>query len=245
MYEKRKIVVVENGRRKSKYDDVAAESGLRIFVNGKEFITLLCSPENLDYLARGIIFTSGLTGEKNRVRSFSIKGNYCYVETEKTIAPYGKIVSSGCGRISHIAGVRKSKPDNFRVSAERILFLMKEFQKLAVVYKLTGGVHCVGISDGEKIIFFHEDIGRHNAFDKVIGECLAKGVSTSKKIILSSGRISSEIVLKSAAAKIPVVVSKAAPTTYAIALAKLYSITIAGFVRGSRMNIYTHAGRII
>jgi FdhD protein len=178
-------------------------------------------------------------------KTFSIKGNYCYVETERTPVWCRKTVFSGCGSMVYAPMIRKNIFDSFRISAERIFMLMKEFQKLAMVYKRTGGVHCAGISDGEKIISFHEDIGRHNAFDKVVGECLAKGISMARKIILSSGRISSEIVLKSAVVGIPVIVSRAAPTTYAIKLAKLYSITIVGFARGRRMNIYSHTRRIV
>lgn len=244
MYEKRRVVVIENGKRMKKFDDIAIESGLKIFVNGKEIIIFLCSPENLEYLAKGVVFTSGLIDEKNGFKSFSIKDNYCYIEAPKTIISCRGVISSGCGTATINTVIKKRRHGNFNISSEKILFLMEEFQKLAKVYKITGGVHCAGISDGEKMIFFHEDIGRHNAVDKVIGECLSKGVSTLRKLILTSGRISSEIVLKCIVAGIPIIVSRAAPTTHAIKIANLYGITIVGFLRGKRMNIYTHEGRI-
>lgn len=241
MYEKKKIVVIEDRRKATKYDDVAIETGLKIFINGKEFSTLLCSPENLDYLARGLLFTSGI----DRISSFSIKKKYCYVETEKPLNFCKKTIFSGCGSASSSTRIKKIKKTSFKISSEKILSLMREFQGLAKVYKLTGGTHCAGISDGERILFFHEDIGRHNAVDKVIGECLSKGISTTDRIMLLSGRISSEIVLKAASAGIPIIASKSAPTTFGIKIANLYGLTLVGFVRGKRMNVYTNNWRIV
>lgn len=241
MFEKRKIVVIENEKRGKKFDDVAIETALKIFINGKEFLTVLCSPENLDCLARGILFTSGI----HRISSFSIKKKYCFVETEKPLSFCRRTIFSGCGGTISSTKSKKIKKNSFKISCEKILSLMKEFQSLAKVYKLTGGTHCAGISDGERILIFHEDIGRHNAVDKVIGECVLKGISISEKIMFLSGRISSEIVFKSASAGIPIVVSKSAPTTYGIKIANLYGITLVGFVRGKRMNVYTNNWRIM
>ncbi|MCM8789283.1 MAG: formate dehydrogenase accessory sulfurtransferase FdhD [Candidatus Omnitrophica bacterium] len=245
MYEKRQVVLFKNRKKTKKIDAVVVETGLKIFLNGKKLFTLLCSPENLDYLAKGIAFSSGIVKRKEEIKSLLIKDSCCYLETTVPVKLCERMISSGCGgTVNFFRKIEKNKNTNFKISAREIFCLMDEFQKLAKVYRLTGGVHCAGISDGERIMSFHEDIGRHNALDKVIGECFSKDISVSNKIILSSGRISSEITLKAATVGIPVIVSRSAPTTYAIRLARLFDITLVGFVRGKRMNIYTSSRRI-
>jgi FdhD protein len=106
-------------------------------------------------------------------------------------------------------------------------------------------VHSAALADSEKIIFFYEDIGRHNAIDKIIGECLLGSVSTDDKIIVTSGRLSSEVLLKAAKLKIQLLISRSAPTSLSVEIAETLNITLVGFVRGQRMNIYSHAWRVI
>jgi len=107
------------------------------------------------------------------------------------------------------------------------------------VFTLTGGVHAAAISDGKNILFFSEDIGRHNAVDKVIGKTFLNGINFSITILLSSGRISLEIVKKAITAGIPVVLSRSAPTSLAIQTASVKNLTLIGFLRGKRFNIYS------
>ena len=118
-------------------------------------------------------------------------------------------------------------------------------QKKALLFKTTGGVHSAALADSEKLLYFHEDIGRHNAVDKIIGECLLNSTTTDDKGLFTSGRLSSEILLKAAKLKIQLIVSRAAPTSLSIELAETLNITLIGFVRGRRMNIYSHPWRII
>ncbi|MDO8734675.1 MAG: formate dehydrogenase accessory sulfurtransferase FdhD, partial [Elusimicrobiota bacterium] len=105
-------------------------------------------------------------------------------------------------------------------------------------------VHSAGFSDGKKISVFAEDIGRHNAVDKLIGKALIDGIDTKDKILFTSGRVSSDIVQKVLRAKIPVIVSHSAPTSFAVKLCKEKNITLIGFARGRRMNIYSCEKRI-
>ena len=105
-------------------------------------------------------------------------------------------------------------------------------------------MHSAALCDTTNIIVFSEDIGRHNAIDKIFGECLLNDITTDDHIIITSGRISSEILLKVAKRNVPLIVSKSAPTDLGVRLADELGVTLVGFVRGKRMNVYTHAGRI-
>ncbi len=125
---------------------------------------------------------------------------------------------------------------------------MKEFQSISEIFNLTGGVHSSALVHEEKIIAFMEDIGRHNAIDKVIGCMLINNHTKSEfsnKILLTSGRISSEILNKIIMSKIPVVISRSAPTDRAIEICRQKNITLVGFARANKMNIYSGNNRII
>jgi hypothetical protein len=132
-----------------------------------------------------------------------------------------------------------------RVSAGHICMLMEEFRRHSQLHRQTGGVHAAALADREKLLVFREDIGRHNAVDKVIGALLRQGDKYSDKLLLTSGRLSSEILHKTAACAVPIVVSRSAPTDRSVALARDRNITLIGFARGRRMNIYSGEGRIL
>ena len=117
-------------------------------------------------------------------------------------------------------------------------------QDKALLFKSTGGVHSAAIAERDQILFYSEDIGRHNAVDKIVGECILKDISLEDKILLTSGRISSEIVIKGAKLGLPLIVSRSAPTSLAVELARETGITLVGFARGKRLNIYSHSVRI-
>ncbi|MFC2070328.1 formate dehydrogenase accessory sulfurtransferase FdhD [Chloroflexota bacterium] len=130
------------------------------------------------------------------------------------------------------------------VKTSDILSLAKEFQHRSEIYHATGGVHSAALCDTSSILLFSEDIGRHNALDKIFGECMLNDIPADDKIIVSSGRISSEMLLKVSRRQIPVIVSKSAPTDLGIKLTSDLGITLIGYVRGKRMNIYTEVWRV-
>jgi FdhD protein len=113
------------------------------------------------------------------------------------------------------------------------------------LHKTTGGIHVVALRDTEKVISVSEDIGRHNAVDRVIGQGLRTGVDFSQTFIVSSGRISSEMVRKCLIANIPLIISRSATTTLSVEIAEKTGLTIIGFVRAGKMNIYSRPQRII
>ena len=232
------------------------EAPVTIYLNGKELVTLLCTPEKIDRLALGFLRSEGLLATIDDLSSIRVREEEGLVEVElknrSDVAEklYGKrTVTSGCGKgtvFFNVLDSLRSKPltGKMQVSAGTIHSLMNDLQQKADLFRTTGGVHSAALADSEKIIFFYEDIGRHNAIDKIIGECLLGSVSTDDKIIVSSGRLSSEVLLKAAKLKIQLLVSRAAPTSLSIELAETLNITLVGFVRGQRMNIYSHAWRV-
>ncbi|MFH0931677.1 MAG: formate dehydrogenase accessory sulfurtransferase FdhD, partial [Candidatus Zixiibacteriota bacterium] len=133
----------------------------------------------------------------------------------------------------------------FTISANEIIKLMKEFEVKSSVFKSTGGTHSAALADKEKILLFKEDIGRHNAVDKILGESLIENIPWQDKLLISSGRVSSDILLKAGRAKINLIISRSAPTSLALELAQRLGITVIGFARGKRMNIYTYPMRVV
>jgi FdhD protein len=134
---------------------------------------------------------------------------------------------------------------SMKVSSKDITDISKEFINMSSSYKETGGVHSAALWDGRKIEIFCEDIGRHNAIDKIFGYCLMNNIPVADKVILTSGRISSDVLIKISRRGVPVIISRNAPTSLAVEMAYFLGITLIGFVRGQRMNIYTYPDRVI
>jgi FdhD protein len=247
--------LTEEGRS-SIEDVVAREFPLTIILNNQEVVTLLCSPVNLKYLAVGFLFSEGLLQSKDEIKKTIVddQRGVVRVETEESgeidrDVLFRRIITSGCGRgasfYSAADATGQKVESQVEMSAHDVFTLVRDFQHRSQVYRMTGGVHSAALCDTENILVFSEDIGRHNAIDKIFGECLLKDLPTDGRIVITSGRISSEILLKVAKRNIPIVISKSAPTDLGMKLANDLGITLLGFVRGKRMNVYTHEGRII
>jgi FdhD protein len=243
---------------KSSVDDVVVrEFPLTIILNNEELVTLLCSPKNIDYLAVGFLSSEGLLKGKDDIKKITVddRRGVVRVETEaedKQVSEllFKRIITSGCGRGASFysaadVGTQVKVESQVRISALEVLELAKEFQRQSEIYKATHGVHSAALCDTKSILIFSEDIGRHNAIDKIFGECILKDISTDDRMIITSGRISSEILLKVAKRNIPLLVSKSAPTDLGVRLANDLGITLIGFARGKRMNIYSNDWRVI
>lgn len=246
--------VTEQGNCQSE-DTVVRESPLTIILNNQELVTLLCSPQDLDYLAIGFLASEGLLNHKDEIKKITVNERIgaVRVQTKKDLTgelSLKRLITSGCGGGTSLYGVadtpRKSKVESqIGISAPQVFALAREFQQRSQVFRATGGVHSAALCDTEGILVFSEDIGRHNAIDKVFGECILRDIPTADHIIITSGRTSSEILLKIARRNIPVLISKAAPTNLGIRLANDLGITLIGFIRGRRMNVYTNQWRIV
>jgi len=252
----KRILVVKDDIFLEKDDYVAVETPLTIYLNGREIVTLLCTPEKTDKLALGFLRSEGLLESMDGVHAVRVDETAGKVEVEVENYPeladslLGKrTVTSGCGKGTIFFNVLDSlhsyiAEDNLVIKVETVFKLMRILQAKADKFKLTGGFHSAALFDMEELLFFSEDIGRHNAFDKIVGECLTAGILTDNKLLVTSGRLSSEILLKAAKLRIPVLISRSAPTSLSLEVAEQLRITVIGFVRGKRFNVYTHGWRV-
>jgi FdhD protein len=133
----------------------------------------------------------------------------------------------------------------FALRASQLVGLASEFAKQGVLYRLTGGVHACGIADPGGVRLFAEDVGRHNAFDKVAGMALRAGLELSEKVALTTGRLSAEIVAKAIAHGVPILASSSAPTAMGVQWSRRFGLTLVGFLRGGRLNVYTGYQRVV
>lgn len=255
--EKLSILRVTEQGRSSLEDVVVREFSLTIILNNQEMVTLLCSPASLKYLAVGFLLSEGLISSKDDIKKIVVddQRGIIQVETEKdnefaTELPFKRLVTSGGGRgalfynAPDAQGQARVESD-IEISAHEVFALMDEFVQCSEVFKATGGIHSAALCSTKDILVFSEDIGRHNAIDKIFGECVLKGIPTEGGIIITSGRVSSEILLKVARRNIPLLISKSAPTNLGVRLANDLGITVIGFARGKRMNVYTNGWRVV
>jgi FdhD protein len=237
-------------------DVVAREFPLTIILDNQELVTMLCTPKDLKYLAIGFLSSEGLIRQKGDIRKIILddRRGVVRVETEgekeeATELIFKRLITSGCGsgaafyRATDTISQVKVESQT-RVSAGEVFTLAKEFQQSSPIYRATHGVHSAAMCDTKDILIFTEDIGRHNAIDKIFGRCILEDISTDDRMIISSGRISSEVVLKTARRNIPIVISKSSPTDLAVDLAARLGVTLIGFVRGKKMNVYTEGWRV-
>lgn len=245
------ILRINKDSVKDEEDLIILEYPFTIFIDDEEIITLLCSPKSLEYLAIGFLYSEGFIESYSAIKNIQIdedKGSaYINLNIRKTFNEklQGKrTITSGCGKgtvFYNVLDSFKSKKitNTMDIKSNEIVDLMRSFNKDSELFNSTGGVHACAICNEHGIIYFEEDIGRHNALDKVLGKALVENMDLSDKIILTSGRISSEMLIKAAKRGIPVVVSRSAPTSLAVDMARELNITLVGFVRGEKMNIYS------
>jgi FdhD protein len=250
------LKVTENGVD-GVIDAVASELPVRLVVNNESLVTLLCTPANLEALAVGFLLSEGILTDKTSINNIDVDEAGAAVRIDLADLPVDfaslfekRTISSGCGKGVTFTNYRTSNETRLPVSGpllglDDIRRLLKTFRTISQLYLETGGVHSAALSDGKEILFFSEDIGRHNAVDKLIGKAFLDNVPIANKILITSGRVTSEIVTKAGRNRFPMVISRAAPSCMAISYAEDMGITLIGFARGERMNIYTWPNRIV
>lgn len=234
---------------------VATEVPLTIEANGVEVATMMCMPSHLEEFTHGFLYTSGFINTAAHVHSYHCSETRWQVSVrlhkDPDLEMAGKrVYTSGCGKgvmYSNAVALASRRPlgTDFRVKKESLFQLVKWLQSSSELFKATGCVHTVALSQNAEIPqIVIDDVGRHNAVDKVIGQALMAGLDFSHMVLVCSGRISSEILLKARRCGIPIVASRAAATHQAILLAREMHMTIVGFVRGNACTIYSHPERI-
>jgi FdhD protein len=224
--------------------EVVREQPLSVFVNGEKFLTLLCSPMQLEALVVGYLWMEkvvGDVGEIARVEISAVDGRAEVTLTHAVTLPTERILTSGCGggitfRIDHRLFPRLQS--RLRVQAADLGARMKDLFDAAVHYQRSRGIHGAALADSHRLLVVAEDVGRHNAVDKVKGEALLRGIPTEERLLISTGRISSEMLLKAARMGVPVVASRTSPTEMAVALAEQLGVTVCGYVRSDALNVY-------
>jgi FdhD protein len=237
---------------------IVKEFPLNIIFNNRDLVTLLCSPSNLEYLVLGFLVSEGLINSLDDIKEIIIddETGTARVETkdnrtscERSFKP---LIASAGGKGNSsfdLSGIQSQVESSITVSDIQAFTLLNELLNCSSIYRLTHGVHSAALCSKKDILISHDDIGRHNAIDKVFGECMVKGISTEDCIMTISGRISSEVLLKVAKRRIPILISKAAPTDLGVKLANYLGISVIYIrfkdtVNGNNMKIYSHGWRV-
>jgi FdhD protein len=224
--------------------EVVREQPVTVWVNGERFLTLLCTPVMVEALVVGYLWMEKVVGgldEIARLEVSAVDGRADVTLTHPVELPTERILTSGCGggitfRIDHRLFPRLHS--DLRVRPEQLAEQMKALFGAAVNYQRSRGIHGAALSDGTRLLIVAEDVGRHNAVDKVKGEALLRGIPTEDRILLSTGRVSSEMLLKAARMGVPIVASRTSPTEMAVALAEQLNVTVCGYVRPESLNLY-------
>ncbi|MTI80271.1 MAG: formate dehydrogenase accessory sulfurtransferase FdhD [Firmicutes bacterium] len=237
-------------------DNVVLEVPVTLFLNGEEFVTLVCSPQYLKELAVGFLCSEGILQQPSDLHHISINEEDGIINVEATQGQAEKqfmkrYITSCCGRgrssfyfindarsMSRIEG-------KIAISPQQVWNLTTRLEEKSTLFQNTGGVHNAALCTPDDVVVFFEDIGRHNAVDKIFGHCFLNNIIMNDKVLVFSGRISSEILIKVAKMSIPVLVSRSAPTALAVDMAKELGMTVVGFARGNRLNVYANENRII
>jgi FdhD protein len=236
---------------------VAREYPITIILNGQELVTMLGSPKEFDYLAIGYLSSEGFIKSKDQIKQVMVDEVRGIVRVDTNVevqsvqgVAFKRLITSGCGRgasfYSAVDVQSQKVTSEMKISSMEIFDLVMKFQHSSELYLATHGVHSAALCDNKNILVTSDDIGRHNAIDRVFGKCILEGIATRDRVILTTGRCSSEILHKVAKMGIPVLVTVSVPTNLGIKIADSLGITLVGGVRGKRhMNIYTNNQRII
>jgi FdhD protein len=252
----RAALLWRDGRMSATEVRVAREFAVDLRLNGREIITLLASNDALDYLAAGFLRAEGFVTRREDIVAIRVDPQGTSVDVEATgVDPLAekllerRAVTSGCGKgttFTHAIDALQARPapPGPRVSAAQLRQLMRGLLGGSDLYRQAGGVHSAALATPERIVLFRDDIGRHNAVDKIHGECFLRDIPVADKLLLTTGRISSEILVKAAKLGVALLVSRSSPTELALELALRTGITVVGQVRGGSLTVYTGEGRV-
>jgi FdhD protein len=245
--------VLQKGDRTTPVEGAIIEETLAcIFINGEELATFMCTPHKLDELALGFLRSEGIITGLADIELLTIsEGRSCVDIWLKDLSyrPPGRpIITSGCGGGITFDDLSQRHPPlntGFSLQAEQIEPLMKKLHLAAELYNEVRGVHTSALSDGRELLLVAQDVGRHNTIDRLWGQALKQEMKTEGRIILASGRISSEMINKAAKMRVPVIISRTSPTSLSVELGRAWNITVIGYARGNTCRIYTTPERIV
>ena len=234
---------------------LAEEAPVTLTVDNRELATLLCTPRDLRELAVGWLFSEGVIDSASEILSLSgcAHDRELTIDTARGLSPeasgHWRLVTSGCGAGASAASLRTEEVPRVASGLQVSLAQLREWTSAmlrgAIVYRTSGGVHCAALAGPAGILVLREDIGRHNAVDKVIGHALSNGLELGGTVLLATGRLSSEMAWKAARAGIPLAVSLSIPSNLACDIAEAAGVALVGRVASARPWIYCHPERIV
>jgi FdhD protein len=255
---------------------VIAETPWIVYLNGRELLTMMCTPSRLHALAVGFLRSEGLIESLDDVWQIKVfldedrvhlvfpeagineerflpacpesVGSITIQLRRSVSVPERRVLTSGCGGGTTFDDLSADLPplvSSRRISAAAITRLMRELNYGATLYRQSRGVHTSALSDGERLVIMAEDVGRHNTIDKIRGEALLQGIDPRDHLLLTSGRISSEMITKARKMDVPIVISRTSPTATSVRLAERWNMTLIGYARAPQFRVYAGAERVI
>lgn len=255
--EKRQIVAYRQGVKHTQEDEVVKEMPITILLNEQEIGTLICSPYAQEELVVGFLVSEGILNRPEEIKEIFCREEQgvVWVETHQDTPAVDTMLkrnfASCCGKgrpsLYFLNDYRQIKPvtSSAQFNVDHLLKVMDLMDQRSLIFRRTGAVHAAALADQEGLAAYYEDIGRHNALDRILGHTFLQDIDTSSMLVALTGRVASEMLTKSARIGVPLVLSRSAPTGLAIDLAEQLGLTLVGFARGSNLNVYCHEQRII
>lgn len=256
LYQMKPVYKYQDNQLKLVDDPIVIETQLNIWVNDVEFATLVSSPEAFKELAVGYLLSEGILNNYSDLLELSCDDEARLVKVY-TAAPVSSTSNACYRQVNTCAGkgkqgldliadeyIRQSLNSVVQHRPEHLFAMLESLEKRCKTFHLTGGTHSAALGCQGELLVMYEDIGRHNAVDKVMGYAFLNRIPLDDKCLVLSGRVAAEILLKAARSKMPFVLSRSASTLRAIGLAEQLGITIVGFARGERFNVYCYPERI-
>ncbi len=232
---------------------VVQETAFTLYVNGQKWVTLLCTPRDLDALALGFLRTEGLIRSLDDVADYAVwdRGEVraeIRLRRQDVVLPQRLRLTSGCaGGVTFydLAAAHHRLNTGLRLRPAQVYDGMARLlAQIADLYHDMGGFHVAALGDGDDLLLTAYDVGRHNTLDKIAGLSLLRGIPTRGRFLLTTGRISTEMLSKAASLGVPLVASRNSPTELSVRLARAWGMTLCGYVRGRRMHIYSAPERL-
>jgi len=232
--------------------NVAIEAPVSLTVNGKVWLTFQCTPDYLEQMAVGFLFNEGFVTNMDEIASIYVcekRDNVDIWLNHAAEKPDTWRRTSGCHGGTTSTDLEKDKIEPINdpavLSVEKLLGLITSFQDNQPPHSESGGVHTSAFADGENIIFYHEDIGRHNTFDKIAGRILMDKIQPKVPIVLTTGRVSSDMMQKAIRLRTPYIISMRSTSSISVNLANDWGITLICSARKNRFNVFSHPERIL
>lgn len=244
------ILLYEKGTTQQETGALPVEEEVILTVNGQDLVGLMCTPTLLEELAVGFLYNEELMDGMEEVVSVRVCGSRRCVDVwlhRDVEIPTLRTLTSGCGGGTTFEDLREARPPltgDLTVTPDQVVRLMRRLQDAAVLYRQVRGLHTSALAEGEGLLCVAEDVGRHNTVDKLAGLCLRQNRPLQDRILLTTGRVSSEMLVKAARMRTPVVISLSSPTSLSVELARLWNIALIGYARGDRFRVYAGAHRV-